>query len=129
MDGLEYVQYHSLYFLIAITRAPRVPIVIRHNIAAHHHSHLALPQHLPQLRIPRVHQLDGLQLSLVPYPRVASSIEQDLDNRGAGGALSGGQRVRIAHRLVQGQVALDAVRELDLKTLLVEQDVEDLVCP
>jgi hypothetical protein len=30
---------------------------------------------------------------------------------------------------VQGQVALDAVRELDLKTLLVEQDVEDLVCP
>lgn len=119
---------HPLLSLIAVTRAPPLPIILGHDIAAHHHSHLALPQHLPQLRVARVHELDGLQLGLVPYPRVAARIEQDLDNRRPRGPLSGGQRVGVAHRLVQGEVALDAVRELNLEALLVEQDVEDLVC-
>jgi len=114
--------------LITIAPAPRRPIILLHHIPTHHHGHLTLPQHLPQRRVPRIDQLDRLQLRLVPYPRIAASVEQDLDNRGAGRPVGLGERVCVAHGFVEGQVAFDAVGELDLDAFLVEQDVEDLVC-
>jgi hypothetical protein len=117
----------NTHFLITITRAPRRPLVVLNHIPAHHHGHLALPQQLPQLHVPRVHQLRRLQLGLVPYPGIAARVQQDVDYLGAGGPLGLGQGVDVAHGFVKRQVALDAVGQLNLDAFLVEQDVEDLV--
>jgi hypothetical protein len=108
------------HFLITVTRAPRRPLVVLNHIPTHHHSHLALPQQLPQLLVPRIHQLRRLQLGLVPYPGIAARVQQDVDYLGAGGPLGLGQGVDVAHGFVQRQVALDAVGQLNLDALLVE---------
>ena len=123
---MQFPRPHT-HFLITVARAPCRPLVVLDHIPTHHHSHLALPQQLPQVLVPRIHQLRGLQLALVSYPGIAARVQQDVDYLGAGGPLGLGQRVDVAHGFVQRQVALDAVGQLDLDAFLVEQDVEDLV--
>lgn len=122
-----YASLERMHFLIAVARAPRRPLVVLNHIPTHHHGHLALPQQLPQLLVPRIHQLRRLQLGLIPYPRIAARVQQNVDYLGAGGPLGLGQRVDVAHGFVERQVALDAVGQLNLDAFLVEQNVKDLV--
>ncbi|KAH4293707.1 hypothetical protein HBH89_132580 [Parastagonospora nodorum] len=114
---------------ITITRAPRRPIIILlHHIPTSLHSKLALLQYAPELRIPGVRQLHGLQLRLVPYPGIAASVEQYLYN-GVAVACPVGlvERVYIADGFVQGRVLFHAVDFVDFEAFLVEEDVDDFV--
>lgn len=115
---------------ITITRAPRWPIIILlHHISTRLHSKLALLQYTPELRIPRIRQLDRLELRLIPYPGVAASIEQYLYNRVAVARPVGlVERVDVADGLMQGGVLFHAVDLVDFEAFLVEEDVDDFVC-
>jgi hypothetical protein len=88
------------------------------------HGKLAFLQYTPQLRIARVYQLHGLQLRLVPYPRIATGIEQYLYN---GMAVTCPvrlvERVDVADGFVEGSILFHAVDFVDFEALLVEEDV------
>lgn len=61
--------------LITLTPRARLPLILLHNIITSHHTILGPPQHIPQPIIPRVRQLQRLELGLVAYPRVAARIQ------------------------------------------------------
>lgn len=65
----------STPFLITVARtAPGAIVILLNHISTRLHRKLAPLQNPLEHRIPRIHQLDRLQLGLVPYPRVAASI-------------------------------------------------------
>lgn len=116
---------HTLLPLLAITCTSRRPILLLlDHIATRRHRILALLQHAPQHGIPRIRQLHRLQLRLVPYPWVAARVEQDIDD-GMAGSFPGGlvERVYVADGFVEGRVALEAVRFVDLDAFLVEEEI------
>jgi hypothetical protein len=110
--------------LIAITRTPCRPIILLDHIPTRRHGILSLLQHTPQRRVPRICQLERLQLSFIPYSRVAAGVKQDVDDGVACGFPVGlVERVYVAHGFVEGCVALQAVDFVDFDAFLVEEEV------
>lgn len=89
---------------------------------------LVLLDEVAEVLVGGVDELERGEAGLVAEARVGAGLEHHVDEGAAKGSLGGGLGVDPADDGVEGGVALEAVDGVALKSWLVEEEVNDLVC-
>lgn len=98
------------------------------KVALVQHGVLVLLDQVPEPGVPGVDELEGRQAALVPDARVRPGLEHHLHQGVAELALRLGLAVDPPYGRVEGRVALEPVGRVALEVVLVEEEVDDLVC-
>ena len=121
----------SSIILSTVTPTPGRPLLFLLNIQhirTRHELELPILQLRPQLLIPGIGQLSGLQLGFIPYPGIRTRVEQQVCQILMLLPIFFRTAVDKAYSFMKRGVPLHAVDGVDFQPFLVKEVVEDLAC-